>query len=377
MSRVAQRYRTALRRYLKDTTRAKPASALIVGQAATKLGMDVLEVAVIHEAVLIDEALAAKTARDRHRIVRRAAIFFAEAIVPIEATHRTAMDNNATLTRMNRELEQRTQAIAASQRKLTVEVAKRKAIEHDLRQSERESSRLLRQSHQLQEDLRRLSRGILSTQEDERKRISRELHGLVAQTLTAIHDHLTNLQDNATQDARELKKDITRTQKLVERSVDKVQRFAAELRPAVLDDLGLIPALQAFAERFAKETGMRVHMTASAVVDELTTDKRTVLYRVAQDAFIHVARHAHAARVTVNIQERQDAVCMRIHNDGRSFDVERLLQSRKRRRMVLIGMRERVEMVGGMFAIESTPDHGTTITARVPSLNGTGEGQQT
>ena len=372
-NRLARRYRTALRRYLKDTTRAKPASALALGHAAVRLGLNVQALAVIHEDLLLDEAMATKTARDRQRIVRRAARFFAEVIVPIEATHRTALEDNATLTRMNRELEQRTRKIAATRRNLTVEIAKRKAVEQNLRKSERESGRLLRQSQHLQEDLRRLSRSILSTQENERKRISRELHDIVAQTLTAINVHLANLKTDATRNARELNKNIARTQKLVERSVDKVHRFARELRPAVLDDLGLIPALRSFVEKLTKDTGFRVKMTASAKVEGLTNARRTVLYRVAQEALTNVVRHAQARNVTVNIRELPSAVSLRIHDDGRGFDVERLLHSRKNRRMGLIGMRERVEMVGGTFTIESAAGHGTTISAQVPFNNGARE----
>lgn len=369
-SRLARSYRAALCRHLKETTRGKPATALKMGREAARMGLDVLELAAIHEDVLIDEALATKTARDRHRIVRRAAGFFAEAILPIEATHRTARDNKATLVRLNREMEQRAREISASRRKLTAEVARRKAVEQDLRKSERQSIRLQRQSRQLQEDLRRLSHGILSAQEAERKRISRELHDLVAQTLTAIHVHLANLKKEAEQNARGLRKNITRTQKLVERSVDKVHRFARELRPAVLDDLGLIPALRSFVESFAEDTGLRVRMTACAKVEALTNDRRTVLYRVAQEALTNVARHAHARKVIVDIGEIPNAVCMRIQDDGRAFDVERLLHSRKNKRMGLLGMRERVEMVGGTFTIESAPGRGTTVSARVPFRNG-------
>lgn len=363
---MPRRYRAALRRYLKDGTRTKPASALRLGREAARLGLDLLELAAIHEEVLVDEALATKTARGRQRTMRRAMKFFAEASIPIEATHRTAIENNATLVRLNRELEQRAREVTASHRKLTAEVAKRKAVERDLRQSERQSGRLLQQSRQLHEDLRRLSRGVLSSQEEERKRISRELHDLVAQTLTAINVHLANLQKDASLNARELKKNITRTRKLVERSVDRVHRFARELRPSVLDDLGLIPALRGLAESFSNDTGIRVDMTASAKMRTLTNERRTVLYRVAQESLINIARHAQAGKVNVDVKERTNGVSMQIHDDGQGFDAEGLLQSRKSRRMGLLGMRERVEMVGGTFTITSTPGQGTTVAARIP-----------
>jgi len=374
--KLAQRYRVALSRYLKETTRAKPASAAELGQEAVELNLDVLELAAIHGSVLIDEALTTQTARVRQRIARRAAKFFAEAIVPIEATHRTAVENTAALVRLNRELTQRTRDISDTRRKLKAEIARRKAVEQNLRRSETESSRLLQQSRELQEDLRRLSRRILTTQEEERKRISRELHDLVAQTLTAVNLHLATLKAEAAKNAVGMKRNISRTQKLVERSVDKVHRFARELRPAVLDDLGLIPALRSLAERFSQESGVRVNLVACAKVENLTNARRTVLYRVAQEALTNVARHARADSVKVHIQERPNAICMLIHDNGRSFDAERLLRAVKSKSMGLLGMRERVEMVGGRFAITSAPDKGTTVSVRVPLRNGSKKEEQ-
>ena len=159
----------------------------------------------------------------------------------------------------------------------------------------------------------------------------------------------------------------------MEKSVDKVHRFARELRPAVLDDLGLIPALHSFMKSFTEETGIRVSLTAFAKVEELSNAKRTVLYRVAQEALTNVARHAHAGRAAVHIKQLPNAVRMQIKDDGRSFDVERLLHSRKNKRMGLLGMRERVEMVGGKFTVESTPGNGTTIVAQIPFRNGATE----
>lgn len=374
--RLARSYRTTLRRYLQNTARAMPDAVRALGHEAARLGLDVLELAAIHEDALADGTDATKAARVRQRQMRRAAKFFAAAIVPIEATHRTALENRAALVRLERELRRRTREISAARRKLAAETARRKAVGEDLIRSERQSSGLLRQSRKLQEDLRRLSRGILATQEEERRRISRELHDLVAQTLTAINVHLANLKREAARNAGGLRRNITRTQKLVERSVDKVHRFARDLRPAVLDDLGLIPALRSFVERFAEETGVRVSLTASAKIEALSNARRTALYRVVQEALTNVARHARAASVIVDVREIAQSVRMRIRDDGRAFDVESMLHSGKRRRMGLLGMRERVEMVGGAFAIESAPGQGTTVTVHVPIRNGGREGRK-
>ena len=224
----------------------------------------------------------------------------------------------------------------------------------------------------MQEQLRRLSRQVLQAQEEERKRISRELHDVIAQILTGINVQLATLKTEATVNSEDLINNISRTQRLVEKSVDIVHRFALELRPAVLDDLGLIPALLSFMKTFTKKTGIRVSLTAftSGLIKELDSARRTVLYRVAQEALSNVARHAHASRVEANLRRLPDGVCLQIKDNGKSFEVERVLQAKKSKRLGLLGMRERVEMVGGQFTVESAPGHGTTIQAHIPFRNG-------
>jgi signal transduction histidine kinase len=138
------------------------------------------------------------------------------------------------------------------------------------------------------------------------------------------------------------------------------------LRPALLDDLGLIPALEAFMKSFTKQTGLRTNLTAFAAVERLDTSKRTVLFRVAQEALTNVARHAQASRVEVIIQKQQDGVCMKIKDDGKSFRVDRVMHGKGGKHLGLLGMRERLEMISGSFEIESTPGNGTTITAKIP-----------
>ena len=157
---------------------------------------------------------------------------------------------------------------------------------------------------------------------------------------------------------------------MVEKSVDIVHRFARELRPTVLDDLGLIPALHSFVKNFSKQTRVHVRLTVYAAVEQLDSVKRTVLYRVAQEALTNVARHAHASRVDVSIQKLRRAVCLTINDNGKSFQVERVLHAKKNKRLGLLGMRERVEMVGGSLRVESAPGKGTTIRAQIPFTNG-------
>ena len=319
-----------------------------------------------HEQALITLVLPGYSPGTRNAMVRRAGKFFAEAITPIEKTHHTAQEANARLNKIIQTLNKRSVDLAASNRQLQQEIVQRKSVEESLRKSEQDYSQLLKQSEHMQERLRLLSRQLLVAQEEERKMISRELHDQIAQTLTGINVRLASLKTGATLNHKGLEKKISSTQRLVEKSVDIVHRFARELRPTVLDDLGLIPALHAFMKSFARRTGVHAHLTAFAAVEQLDTARRTVLFRVAQEALTNVARHAQASRVEVNIEKLPGSIGMEIKDDGKSFNVERALQASGGNHLGLLGMRERLEMIGGRFVVESSAGKGTSIHAQLP-----------
>ena len=217
-----------------------------------------------------------------------------------------------------------------------------------------------------EERLRNLTHRLMQAQEEEQKRISRELHDVIAQTLTGINIRLAALKKEAGLNTRGLDRNIARTQLLVEKSVGIVQEFARELRPTVLDDLGLIPALHSFAKLFSKRTRIHVALKIFAGVEQLDIAKRTVFFRVAQEALNNIARHAKASRVEVSIEKLADNCCMKIYDNGKSFNVAGVLNVKGRKRLGLLGMRERLEMVGGTFCVESAPGKGTTIDAEIP-----------
>jgi signal transduction histidine kinase len=368
---LSRRYVAALRKHLKPGPRAIPPgkTAQGLGRRAMALGLETLDLARFHEQALIALVSPGHSPGTRDRMIRRAGTFFAEAITPIEKTHRAAREANGQLVQLNQALHQRSVDLIASNRRLHQEILQRKSVEESLRKSEQHSRQLLQQSRHMQEQLRLLSRQLLVAQEEERKMISRELHDQIAQTLTGINIRLGSLKTEATLNTKGLQKKISSTQRLVEKSVDIVHRFARELRPTVLDDLGLIPALHSFMKSFTLRTGVRASLTAFAAVERLDTAKRTVLFRVAQEALNNVARHAQASRVEVSIQNLPDYICMKIRDDGKSFNVERALRANGRKRLGLLGMRERLEMVGGKFAVASAPDKGTTILAQIPPDN--------
>ena len=256
--------------------------------------------------------------------------------------------------------------LAVANRRLNHEIVRRRIAEESLKKSERHYGQLLGESRQMQEQLRHLARQILLTQEEERKQISRELHDEIAQTLAGINVYLAALKTEAADNANGLGRNIARTQRLVEKSVNIVHRFARELRPTVLDDMGLIPALHSFMKGFAGRTRLKIRFTAFAGVEQLNSTKRTVLYRVAQAALTNISQHAHASHVRVSLQKFPGAVRMDISDDGKSFQVERVLLARRNKRLGLVGMRERIEMVGGSFSVESAAGKGTTVSAQIP-----------
>ena len=250
----------------------------------------------------------------------------------------------------------RLEVMTASNRKLEKEIIRSKKLEQALKLSERQ--------------LRQLSHEILLTQETERKRISRELHDTVLQTLVGISVHLASLTSKLADNPTDLRRKITQTQKLVVKSLAMVHRFAVELRPTVLDDLGLIPALLSFLKDFMKRTGVRASLAAYAAVNQLPIEQSSVFYRVALEALNNVDIHAQASAVEIQIKKLPGWICLTITDNGKSFDVQRVLRTKGNGRLGLLGMRERLQMVGGKFSIKSAPSHGTTVTARIPATSG-------
>jgi PAS domain S-box-containing protein len=251
--------------------------------------------------------------------------------------------------------------------KLSMDIRRSKVVEEDLRAKRKEQSRVLRQTRLQERQLRELSHGIMQAQEEERKRISRELHDVIAQALVSINLHLSVLAQDSAAVPESLKQQIGKTQLLVQKALQIVHEFARELRPTMLDDLGLIPALQEYMQRFMEDTGIRVTLEAFAKIDQFTSAVRTVLYRVAQEALTNVARHSKASSAEVSIETLADVVRMTIKDNGQGFQVSGKAGSRRKNRLGLIGMRERVELIGGNLQVLSAPGGPTTIRVEIPA----------
>lgn len=358
-------YEAALRSQIERGARADPKLIGITGDQLRTSGIPLLDFAKLHENLLVMELLPACPARRQAAVIRIAGNFFA-AVIGSDGAGKTDVRDAALLGKAIQSLSGRTVELASTNRLLRLEIIQRKKVEAALRTSEQDLTKSLEKSELLKDQLRGLSRQILSIQEEERKKISRELHDVVAQALLGINVRLATLKTEAGSNTKGLDRNISQIQKMIRKSAGVIHQFARELRPAALDDLGLIPALHSFMKQFTAHTGVRTHLAVFQGVEKLSAAKRTVLYRITQEALTNVARHAKASRVDVTIRKETKFVVMEVNDDGKTPQTQQGLLSVGSKGLGLLGMRERVEMVGGNFAIDTTPGEGTRITARIP-----------
>lgn len=361
-----RRYRSALQAYLKAGPQASLAAVRGLGLALLAAGVPTPLLARLHEQVLVNDILPGIPADRRAALIRQAAVFFTAAITPVRPAQSTGSGRTARIGAVIETLSQRTVELATTNWELSQEVTRRQTAETALRTEQDRYRQLLVLSERQQIQARRLARDLLSEQEDERRMISRDLHDVIAQTLTSINIRLTTLASDSGIHPKNLERNIRRTRTEVERAVNIVHCFARELRPAVLDDLGLVPALQVLLKDLGVRAGLRLAIEADPRVESLDMAMRTVLFRVAQEAMTNVVRHAKAKQADLRITRRRGAFRMTISDDGRAFAVQRMLDARGSKRLGLLGMRERLAMVGGTFDIVSIAGKGTTVTAEVP-----------
>jgi len=207
-----------------------------------------------------------------------------------------------------------------------------------------------------QDSLRRA----VETQELERRRLARELHDETGQALASILLGLKTLEEKTDDDAA--RSAIEELRELVVATLQDVRRLAVELRPSALDDFGLVAALERLTHSFAEQSGIKVDFQAAIADKRLPAEAETALYRVVQESLTNVVKHAQARRVSILVTRTNGAVKAVVEDDGRGFDSEKATD----RGFGLVGMRERLALVGGRLEIETALDGGTTIAAEVP-----------
>jgi signal transduction histidine kinase len=226
---------------------------------------------------------------------------------------------------------------------------------------ENESSQRYQEIEQARSELKELSARLVVAQEDERKAISRELHDEVGQTLSAMLVGLGNLAaDLPPAVAAQAARHLASIRSLAEASVRSVRNITLLLRPSMLDDLGLLPALQWQARELSKRSGLVVDVAADGVPEDLSDQYKTSIYRVVQEALHNCEQHAHAKHLRVTVRRQEDSLVLSIQDDGRGFQPE------TERGMGLLGIEERINNLGGTLTIDSELGNGTLIMARLP-----------
>jgi signal transduction histidine kinase len=210
---------------------------------------------------------------------------------------------------------------------------------------------------------RQLLEKVISTQEDERRRIARELHDSTSQSLTSLIVGLRMMETQCALCASQTK--ATDLRQVASQTLDEVHDLSMRLRPRVLDDLGLAAAL----ERLASEWQNRYKIPLDVVIqlsERLPGEVETALYRIVQEALTNIARHARAKFVSILVEKYGDTVRTIVEDDGIGFDV---LTNHAERHLGLLGMRERAELLNGTLIIESAPEHGTSVFIEIPLVS--------
>lgn len=250
------------------------------------------------------------------------------------------------------------------------------SLEQQVEARSSDLSRALAELKDKEQNLRELSTRAVSMQEAERRAIARELHDSAGQSLTAIRIHMQLIEGLAAKaagaspgaepspDARRLCELAGRTTGMVDETLEEIRRAVNTLGPAVLDDVGLVEAIERACIDLGERLEIEVDCDASLPDDDLPPAIETSCYRVVQEALTNITRYAQPSHVEVRVRVEGGVATVRVRDDGRGFDPEAALRAGRSRG--LVGMRERAELLGGELRIDSAPGEGTTITAVIP-----------
>lgn len=221
----------------------------------------------------------------------------------------------------------------------------------------------------IDESSRQRASQIINAQEEERKRIARELHDETSQVLTSLLISLAILEESI--QTEEARKRISDTRALAHQTLRAIRSLSIDLRPSALDDLGLLPALRWYLKEYQQKCSIEVELHPFGLKDRLPTEMETALYRIVQECLTNTARHSHARKATVTLKEEANAVYGTIIDDGDGFDYAALLKipSQERglgRGLGLTGMQERAVLLNGELEIHTSPGHGTRVEICIP-----------
>ena len=226
-----------------------------------------------------------------------------------------------------------------------------------------ENARLYEAERTARQELGELAGHLQEAREKERTRIAREIHDEFGQMMTALKMDISWLSKRLPNDAPQLATKVDAMSSMVDRSFGIVRRVSSELRPSILDDLGLAAAIEWQAEQFSQRSGIDTRLHLDDPSSDLNRRASTALFRILQEALTNVARHAHAGEVKIRLTAEPDAVALAVTDDGRGITEDEIAGARS---LGLVGMRERARSLGGELTVEGISGESTTVTARVP-----------
>ncbi len=268
---------------------------------------------------------------------------------------------------MRLRLKNSTQEIQAWNRELDARVRERTAA---YEAAAKDNARLYAELQHKEQLRGELLRRVISAQEDERKRIARELHDETSQSLTALMVGLDTVNMASAQDLQKANKYLQGCKSIAETLLKNIHRLVADLRPSLLDDLGLVPAIAWYGEQRLKPLGIAFGMNENELAVRLPPSVETALFRIFQEAVTNIIRHARATGVTVKLARREGSVILMVADDGRGFDPAALEPSDLHGQgLGLRGMQERASILGGEFQLQTASGKGTVITISLPLLD--------
>jgi signal transduction histidine kinase len=214
-----------------------------------------------------------------------------------------------------------------------------------------------------QQQLRALAGHLQAAREDERTRVAREIHDELGQAMTGLKMDLSWLRKKLPKDQEALKEKTDSMLVLMDHTIRSVRRISTELRPGVLDDLGLAAAIEWQIHEFQSRTGIKCQLAARLDDIRLDRPRSTALFRIFQETLTNIARHAHASRVRIKLAQTNGDVTLEVRDNGNGIPKTKLADPRS---LGILGMRERALLLGGEVIINGTRGRGTTVTARVP-----------
>jgi signal transduction histidine kinase len=227
-----------------------------------------------------------------------------------------------------------------------------------------ENTKLMETIRQHRQDLRRLTEKLFQSQEEERRRIARELHDEAGQSLTAIKLGLDRLEENHSPNDRHLKEDIDEIRKMIKRTSSEIRRLSYHLHPTLLVDLGLEPALDLYFKEIENHSSLDIEFNMVGFNHRLDPDMETVFYRFSQETLNNALKHSGAEVFQLSIIRSYPRIIFLAEDDGIGFDTQ--VVGKDKRSLGLLGMRERALLLGGTFQLRSIPGTGTRIRIEIP-----------